>query len=104
MKEAKRQYLYAVRRNKRRSKYLENEKMAQAMTSNSRRDFWKEYKKMKQSKVDPLEVVNIYSPSGIVGHLCNMYQSLYNGNEPDPEDRLNILLRTIYNKVNIMTL
>ena len=86
MKEAKRQYLYAVRRNKRRNKYLQNEKMAQAVNRNSSRDFWKEHRRMKQHKVDPPHIDNIHSPRGIAGHLRNKYQTLYNENEPDPEN------------------
>ncbi len=65
MKEAKRQYYYAVRRLTRRERQYRYEKMAQAAASDKSRHFWQEVKKMRDCKIKPPNIDGKYSNKDI---------------------------------------
>lgn len=78
MREAKRQYMYAVRRLKRQQRELQSEKFARALAADRSRDFFAEAKKL-SPRPNPVNLVNgIEDEAGIANVFCNKYRALYN--------------------------
>ena len=85
MKTSKRQYMYSIRRCKRRDRENRFLKMAQCLTENRSRDFYKEVKKMKQlghvshsmnGETDSAKIANIFG---------DKYKALFNSVPPDAD-------------------
>jgi exonuclease III len=76
--EAKKQYMYAVRRHKRKEDQMRKERMAEAISSNATRDFYKEIKKLKPKRTCAPSIDGLVSNSDITEHLAEKYKTLYN--------------------------
>ncbi len=87
MKEAKRQFSYACRRLKRQEHLLRNEKMAEAISQNRSRDFFKKVEKVSGCKHDPPTIDGVRDMNSIAELLKNTYAGLYNSN---PSEQANI--------------
>ena len=86
MRNAKKLYFYAVRRLMRRERYLRYEKMANSVSQDSSRDFWKEVKMMKTFKSNAPHIDNIHNTKEIAEHFSKKYKRLYNENSPSIEN------------------
>lgn len=80
MRDAKRQYAYATRRLKRRERHRRNEKMAEAISTNRSRDFWKEVKKVNQGRHDPPNIDGVRDNKEIAELFKSKYEELFNSN------------------------
>ena len=78
MKDSKRQYLYAVRRLKRKQGLLRNKKFAEALCENRTRDFFKEIRKMNPKPVLSNGINGKMDAKEIAGEFANKYRTLYN--------------------------
>jgi hypothetical protein len=76
-REAKRQYMYSVRRIKRKENALRMEKLSECISQNKSRDFFKELKKMKPKREAPC-INSLANSTEIVEHFAQKYQELYN--------------------------
>ena len=87
MREAKRQYLYANRRNKRKEDQLRKERMAEDICNNRSREFFKEVKKS-YPKCGIAPGIDDQVESGVIAdNFANKYDDLYNS-VPSDIDRL----------------
>ena len=77
-KDAKKQYLYAVRRIKRRENELRKEKLLDQMCKNNSRDFFKEIKKINSCHRTPESVNSLTDPKSIAQLFAHNYETLYN--------------------------
>jgi len=78
MKDAKRQYHYAVRRVKRRERILKGEKFAEAIADNRSRDFFAEVKRMNPKSPRSPCVDGLCDEYSIAEHFSAKYQELFN--------------------------
>ena len=78
MKEAKKQYSYAVRRLKRRQKEIKNQKFIDALIDNNARDFFKEVKKINPKPTNLCGVDGKQSHVDIANVFREKYEELYN--------------------------
>ena len=76
--EAKKQYMYAVRRYKRKEDHLRKQRMAEAICDNKSRDFFKEVKRLKPKRAIAPNIDGLVSDQLISEHFANKYESLYN--------------------------
>jgi hypothetical protein len=84
LREAKRQYLYAVRRIKRRQNELRKEKLLEYISGNNTRDLFKEVKKINSSRQEPAAINKLTDHSDITEHFAVKYKELYNCAQNDP--------------------
>ena len=76
---SKKDYMYAVRRCKRREKYKRYEKMAGCIADNNSRDFFKEVRKVNASKQKSPTCINgKYESNDIAELFAAKYESLFN--------------------------
>ena len=85
MKESKRQYAYANRRNKRRENIKRKERMAVAISQNHSRNFFKEIKKLNPKVRTPPTIDGKAEHQEIASVFMDKYQDLYNSVPVDPE-------------------
>ena len=78
MKEAKRQYLYAVRRVKRRKLLIRNTRLATCIANNRDRDFFKEVKRMNAAKHVAPSINGLQNSLDIANHFADKYRDLFN--------------------------
>ena len=83
MKEAKRQYTYAVRRCKRRQNDIRKQKMAQCVAENDSRNFFKEVKKLNPRPAMASCINSVKEPQKIAQCFADKYEALYNSTVPD---------------------
>ena len=86
MRESKRQYMYAVRRLKRRQRELRARKFAEALASDDSRDFFVEAKKMVPRPATSAMVGGLEAEDEIAELFANKYEALYNSVPSDPEE------------------
>jgi hypothetical protein len=84
MRETKRQYLYAVRRVKRRQKELKNKKFVDALAANNTRDFFKEIKKINPKPSNLCGVNGKDDHADIANIFYDKYEKLYNSIPSNP--------------------
>ncbi len=88
-RKVKREYHYAVRFVKRHKERLKKQKMAECLISNSGREFWREAKKMNDSKKNSTpQIDGIVGSKCIAEHFAEKYRNLYNSVPPDG-DKMN---------------
>ena len=78
MRDSKRQYMYANRRNKRNVKQKRIEKMAHAIAENKSRDFFREVKKLHPKDTTAPMIDNHIDSKEISDVFAQKYQELYN--------------------------
>ena len=84
MRQSKRQYMYAVRRLKRRQNMIKELKFAEAIASDNSRDFFREVRRM-NPKPEPANLINgEVNEEAIVDVFRTKYESLYNSVASDP--------------------
>ena len=102
MREAKRQYLYANRRNKRKEDQLREERMAEDICNNRSREFFKEVKKS-YPKCGIAPSIDDQVESGVIAdNFANKYDDLYNS-VPSDIDRLQGIYAEIHEKCKFST-
>ena len=85
MKESKRQYIYAVRRTKRKETAIRNQRMAADLCRNKDRDFFKEVKKLCSKTLIAPSINSLTDPADIASCFSEKYQTLYNSVPSDPQ-------------------
>ena len=75
---AKRQYMYAIRRYKRKEDQFRKDRMAEAICQNNTRDFFKEVKRLKGSKMCVNLIDGLVTPDEIAECFASKYDTLYN--------------------------
>ena len=75
---AKRQYMYAVRRYKRKEESLRRQKMTEALCEDNSRDFFREVKRMKSRHQVAPSIDGVVSADGIAQLFADKYERLYN--------------------------
>ena len=90
MRDSKRQYMYAVRRAKRNARRVQSEKMAQSISNNDSRDFFKEVKKMNPKPCQSYTINGINDCREIADHFSVKYKELYNSVQSCPENMTKI--------------
>ena len=88
--EAKRQYRYAVRRYKRKEEGLRKQRMAEAISNDNSRDFFREVKKVKSNRKSAPNIDGINNAKGIVQHFATKYERLFNSVPSDKESMKSI--------------
>ena len=78
LREAKRQYHYAIRRIKRKENELRKEKFLEYISANNTRDLFKEIKKINGRKQSPMTVNNLTDHKEIAECFAKKYEQLYN--------------------------
>ena len=86
MRESKRQYMYANRRNKRNVKQKRIEKMAEAIVEDKSRDFFKEVKKFHPKDTKAPMIDNHIDSKEIADVFAQKYHELYNSVPSDAGD------------------
>ena len=99
---AKRQYMYAVRRYKRKEETLRRQKMAEAICENKARDFFQEVNRIKSRKVSPPCIDGLVNPQEIACHFADKYQTLFNS-VPSETSRLNKIDQFINDNCKLCT-
>jgi hypothetical protein len=100
MKDARRQYFYAVRRLKRKENQLRNEKLASALGANRNRDFFNEIKRINRTPTQPKCAINGYTdPKDIVNVFACKYKDLYN-RAPSDTDCMSLIRESISSSLN----
>lgn len=85
-RESKRQYMYAIRRLKRRQRELQAEKFASALAKDNSRDFFSEIKRM-QRRPSPINLMNgLVDEREIAQHFMTKYEALYSSVLSDPDE------------------
>jgi hypothetical protein len=84
LREAKHQYLYAVRCIKRRENDLRKEKLLENISTNNTRDLFKEVKKINSSRQQPTAINKLTDRGEIAEHFAVKYKELYNCAQNDP--------------------
>jgi exonuclease III len=84
MRESKRQYMYAVRRTKRRVKAIRNQKMAECLKDSRDRDFFQEVKKLGSKSLTAPSINTLTSPKEITECFADKYRTLYNSVPSNP--------------------
>ena len=84
MKEARRLYMYAIRKIKRRQQYIRNERLASAMAENRSRDFFAEIKRMRPSLKITNGINGLNDPHEIAELFAKKYHKLYNSVPSSP--------------------
>ena len=90
MRESKRQYAYANRRNKRQAKQKRLEKMAVAISNNESRNFFREIKKLHPRNTTAPMIDNCIDPGDIAKVFSAKYEDLYNSVPSDTNTMKNI--------------
>ena len=93
--EAKKQYMYAVRRYKRKEDQMRKERMAEAISSSKTRDFFREVKKLKPKRASAPCIDGLVSEHQISELFAEKYRTLLNSVPPDSE-----ILAEIRNDIN----
>ena len=83
--DAKRQYMYAVRRYNRKEDQLRKEKMAEAICENRNRDFYREMKKLKPGISTAPSIDGQIDSINIADKFADKYEELYNSVPPDQQ-------------------
>ena len=83
MRDSRRQYFYAIRRCKRREKQTRMNKMAEQLSANKSRDFYKEVKKLNYSKKTSPCINGEVNNKDISRIFCDKYKELYNSVQSD---------------------
>ena len=78
MKEAKKEYHYAIRFCKRNENEIRNTRLAESLQSNKSRNFWSEINKCRHVKSNLSSIVDgISEPEGILDRFYEIFESLY---------------------------
>lgn len=77
-RESKRQYMYAVRRNRRKEEQLRRERMSEAICNNRSRDFYTEMKKLNPKQGSAPSINGHVKTNDIAAHFADKYEQLYN--------------------------
>ncbi len=86
MRATRHKYHYTVRAIKKNEDSLRKSRMAEAVTKNEGRDFWKEVRKMEgKSKNIPPHIDNVTEPERINNIFTEKYKNLYNSVPSDPD-------------------
>ena len=83
--DAKRQYMYAVRRYKKKEDQMRKERMAEAICKSNSRDFFREVKKLKPKRASAPSIDGLVSQKDISEHFAGKYDVLYNSVPSDSE-------------------
>ena len=91
MREARRQYKYAVKRAKKHELKVRYQRMAEAVSNNQSRDFFKELKKMSSKPATAPNIGGKTDSKDIAEHLAYKYKVLYNSVPSDDQfmDQIN---------------
>ena len=91
---AKKQYMYAVRRYKRREESLRRQKMADAICENNTRDFFREIRKVKSKRASAPSIDGIVDTQEIAQHFAEKYKTLFNS-VPSNSSRMNDIIEYV---------
>ena len=83
--EAKKQYMYAVRRHKRKEDQMRKEHMAETISNNKTRDIFREVKKLKPKRTSAPCIDGLVSEHQISELFAEKYRTLLNSVPPDSE-------------------